>query len=245
MEPHEVKHYTHESDSFRTKVFGIQDGLIGVGSIILGTAGFTRDPILIAAAGLIATAAQTLSMGVGEYISTRVRMQIIRNELRKEEFEIENFPQKERDELIEMYVDKGLTRAEAEQMADKLMKDRNVVLKEMMANELKVSPEEFEDPVRLGLLMAGYLFLGGVLPLLPFVLWTFLPLGYALSVSLSVSIILVTLAGFGVAASKYTGLPRWRMAVEQVATGGGALMASFLIGYALGSFVHLPPQLLQ
>ncbi|BBD73067.1 membrane protein [Sulfodiicoccus acidiphilus] len=245
MEAHEIKHYTHESDSFRTKVFGIQDGLIGVGSIILGTAGLTRDPLLIVAAGLIATAAQTLSMGVGEFISTRVRKQIIDNELRKEEFEIENFPEKEREELVEMYVDKGLSREEAVDMASKLMRDRKVVLREMMLNELKVTPEEFEEPAKLGLLMAGYLFLGGVLPLLPFLLWLVVPVGYLVAVSSSAAAIMVTLAGFGAAASKYTGLPGWRMALEQVATGGSALLASFIVGYGLGRVLHLPPQLLQ
>ena len=149
-----VKHYTHEADVFRTRVFGIQDGLIGVGSIALGSAGFSHEPLLVIVAGLIATIAQAFSMGIGEYISTRVRMQILQNEIRKEMYELENFPEREREELKNFYLSKGISRELAEEIANVLMRDKQVALQEMLTHELRFFPDEFENPVRLGLIMA-------------------------------------------------------------------------------------------
>jgi len=61
----ELTHRINEADLFRTKVFGIQDGLIGVGAIVLGAAGFSHQSLAVLVAGLIATIAQAFSMGVG------------------------------------------------------------------------------------------------------------------------------------------------------------------------------------
>jgi len=228
-----VEHYTHEADVFRTRVFGIQDGLIGVGSIALGSAGFSHDPVLVIVAGLIATIAQAFSMGVGEYISTRVRAQIFQNEIRKEMYELENFPEKEREELKSFYLSKGVSEELAEEIADTLMKNKEVALNEMLTHELKFFPEEFESPLRLGLIMASYLVFGGLIPLAPFIIGHFLSVPFVWQVILSIALIEATLAAFGIMATKYTGLSKARGALEQVATGTIALVGSYFGGMLL------------
>lgn len=177
----EVQHRTEEADVFRTKVFGVQDGLIGVGSIALGAAGFSHNSLLVLITGLIATIAQAFSMGVGEYISTRVRMQVFGNEIKKENYEIENYPEKEKDELISFYQEKGFSREESERIAEILMKNKDVVLHEMLIHELKIFPEEFERPAKLGLIMAFYLVVGGLIPLIPFGVDVALKIGFDLA----------------------------------------------------------------
>jgi len=236
-----VIHYTHEADTFRTKVFGIQDGLIGVGAIALGAAGYSEDPLLVLVTGLIATIAQAFSMGIGEYISTRVRKQIIENEIKKERYEIEKYPEKEREELKQFYLSKGLPEEEAEEISRRLMKNKEVVLHEMMIHELRLFPEEFESPVKLGFIMAFYLIIGGIIPLIPFIVSLFVKIPFISAVISSIVLVLITLGIFGAMTTKYTGLSKWRGAFEQIGTGLLALVGSYIGGMILGHFfpVHV------
>ena len=234
-----VVHYTGEADTFRTRVFGIQDGLIGVGSIALGAAGYSQDPLLVLVTGLIASIGQAFSMGIGEYISTRVRQQIIENEIRKESYEIEHYPEKEREELKQFYLEKGLPEEEAEEIARRLMKNKNVVLHEMLIHELKLFPEEFENPVKLGLLMSLYLVIGSIIPLSPFIISLFIKIPFIYAVISSVILITATLGVFGAMASKYTGLSKARGAFEQIATGMLAMIGSYVGGLILAHFIPI------
>ncbi|QIW25104.1 hypothetical protein EWF20_13805 [Sulfolobus sp. S-194] len=234
-----VLHYTHEADVFRTRVFGIQDGLIGVGAIALGAAGYSQDPLLVLVTGLIATIAQAFSMGIGEYISTRVRNQIIENEIRKERYEIEKYPEKEKEELKQFYLSKGLPEKEAEEIAERLMKNKDVVLHEMMIHELKLFPEEFEKPVKLGFIMALYLIIGGLIPLIPFILSLFIKIPFVFSIVSSIILVLLTLGVFGSMTSKYTGLNKLRGAFEQIGTGLLALIGSYIGGVIIGYFLPI------
>ncbi|AGE70253.1 VIT1/CCC1 transporter family protein [Sulfolobus acidocaldarius] len=238
-----IVHNTHEADIFRTKVFGIQDGLIGVGALISGASGYSHDPLIVLVTGLLATIAQAFSMGVGEYISTRVRSQIIENEIKKEKFEIENYPEKEKEELKSFYMQKGLTESEAEKIANKIMTNKYVVLQEMLIHELKMTPEEFESPVKLGFLMSFYLIVGGIIPLIPFILGMFFSIPFLYLVVSSMAVILVTLAIFGVLSTKYTGLSKSRGAFEQIGTGLIALIGSYFAGMIISYFIPLPQHL--
>ncbi|BFI76148.1 VIT1/CCC1 transporter family protein [Sulfurisphaera ohwakuensis] len=234
-----VLHYTHEADVFRTRVFGIQDGLIGVGAIALGAAGYSQDPLLVLVTGLIATIAQAFSMGIGEYISTRVRNQIIENEIQKERYEIEKYPEKEKEELKQFYLSKGLPEKEAEEIAERLMKNKDIVLHEMMIHELKLFPEEFEKPVKLGFIMALYLIIGGLIPLVPFILSLFVKIPFMFSIISSILLVLLTLGVFGSMTSKYTGLSKFRGAFEQIGTGLLALVGSYIGGAIIGYFLPI------
>ncbi|BAB67432.1 VIT1/CCC1 transporter family protein [Sulfurisphaera tokodaii] len=234
-----VLHYTHEADVFRTRVFGIQDGLIGVGAIALGAAGYSQDPLLVLVTGLIATIAQAFSMGIGEYISTRVRNQIIENEIQKERYEIEKYPEKEKEELKQFYLSKGLPEKEAEEIAERLMKNKDIVLHEMMIHELKLFPEEFEKPLKLGFIMALYLIIGGLIPLVPFILSLFVKIPFMFSIISSILLVLLTLGVFGSMTSKYTGLSKFRGAFEQIGTGLLALVGSYIGGAIIGYFLPI------
>jgi VIT1/CCC1 family predicted Fe2+/Mn2+ transporter len=239
-----VIHYTHEADTFRTRIFGIQDGLIGIGAITLGVAGYSQDPLIVLITGLIATIGQAFSMGIGEYISTRVRAQIIQNEIKKEEYELEHYPEKEKEELKQFYLEKGLPEEEAEEIAKRIMKNKIIALNEMLIHELKIFPEEFENPVKLGFIMSLYLIIGGIVPLLPFIIDIYVHYPFLFAVISSIAIIIAGLGLFGVMATKYTGLTKYRGAFEQIATGSLALIGSYISGLLLAHFIpvsSLPP----
>ncbi|MEM3349637.1 MAG: VIT1/CCC1 transporter family protein [Saccharolobus sp.] len=236
----EYTHYIHEADVFRTKVFGIQDGLIGVGSIVLGAAGFSHDALLVLITGLIATIGQAFSMGIGEYISTRVRMQIIENEIRKERYQIEKYPEREKEELIEFYTKKGFSKEISEKIAEYLLKNKDVVLEEMLMHELKIFPEEFERPIKLGLLMSTYLIIGGMIPLIPFIISVNVKqFQFDYAVVTALLLVIITLGIFGYLGTKYTGLPKMRGIFEQIGTGLIAFIGSYFAGMIIAHFVPI------
>jgi VIT1/CCC1 family predicted Fe2+/Mn2+ transporter len=232
-------HYTSEADKFRTIVFGIQDGLITVASIVMGAAGFSSGDLkVVLISALIALFGSAISMAVGEFISTRVRMQIYDNEVNKERREIRNNPERELQELKTFYVNKGFSEEEARRIAEALFRNEEVVLNEMLTHELKIFPEEFESPAKLGLIMFVYMLVGGFIPTAPIVF------GYLLNYNsvqvlsyVSIALTLATLALFGVLSTKYTGLKPWRGAFEQVGTGAVALGISYAVGVTLSYII--------
>ncbi|MCY0882640.1 MAG: VIT1/CCC1 transporter family protein, partial [Acidianus infernus] len=151
--------------------------------------------------------------------------------------------EKEREELIGFYIKKGLSREESEKIADIFMKDKETVLREMMLNELKITPEEFESPVKLGFLMSLYLIIGGLLPLIPFIISLFVRIPFYASLLSSMGIMLASLGIFGSMATKYTGLSKPRGALEQIGTGLIALIGSYVAGLLLAHFITIPPGL--
>ena len=113
----------HRSDRIgwlRAAVLGANDGLISTGSLVVGVASAdsSRTAVLLAAvAGLVSGA---LSMAAGEYVSVSSQADTERADLAKERRELATTPDAERDELVGIYVARGLSRDVAVQVADQL-----------------------------------------------------------------------------------------------------------------------------
>ena len=68
--------------------------------------------------------ADALSMGVGEYLSSRSYHNFVRQELRRETWELENYPEGEVAEMVDLYVAKGMLRDDAEEVKGDRVKER-------------------------------------------------------------------------------------------------------------------------
>jgi VIT1/CCC1 family predicted Fe2+/Mn2+ transporter len=105
----------------RAAVLGANDGLISTSSLIVGVASAepSRTAVLLAAvAGLVAGA---LSMAAGEYVSVSSQADTERADLALESGELATAPEAERAELAGIYMDRGVRRDLAVQVADQLM----------------------------------------------------------------------------------------------------------------------------
>jgi len=105
----------------RAAVLGANDGLISTSSLIVGVASAepSRTAVLLAAvAGLVAGA---LSMAAGEYVSVSSQADTERADLAQERGELATAPEAERTELAGIYMDRGVRRDLAVQVADQLM----------------------------------------------------------------------------------------------------------------------------
>lgn len=105
----------------RAAVLGANDGIVSTASLILGVAAAqaTHQGILVAGvAGLVAGA---MSMATGEYVSVQSQADTEAAALAKERAELSENPKGEHHELANLYVERGLEPALADQVATSLM----------------------------------------------------------------------------------------------------------------------------
>ena len=117
---HREVHRSERIGWLRAVVLGANDGLISTSSLVVGVASADPSPaaiLLAAVAGLVAGA---LSMAAGEYVSVSSQADTEQADLARERGELALAPAAERAELARIYMDRGLSRTLAIQVADEL-----------------------------------------------------------------------------------------------------------------------------
>lgn len=57
--------------------------------------------------------ADALSMGVGEFLSSKAHNEWVLDERRREKWELENYPEGEVEEMVDIYVERGMEEGDA------------------------------------------------------------------------------------------------------------------------------------
>jgi vacuolar iron transporter family protein len=147
----------------RAAVLGANDGILSTASLVLGvaTSHASHSNIVIAgAAGLVAGA---MSMAAGEYVSVHSQADTERAELQLERTELKTDNRGEHKELAEIYVERGLDRHLAKQVADQLM--AHDALEAHARDELGITTTNAPRPIQAALASAASFAVGAALPL--------------------------------------------------------------------------------
>ena len=119
-----VHHKAHKAGWLRAAVLGSNDGLVATASLMIGVAAATSkansNQSFLITAGLAGIIAGAMSMAVGEYISVSSQTDI---ENADRQMEIEHLamdPEGELEELTQIYMERGLDRELAAQVAKKM-----------------------------------------------------------------------------------------------------------------------------
>jgi VIT1/CCC1 family predicted Fe2+/Mn2+ transporter len=148
----------------------------------------------------------------------------------REENELATIPDKEREELIGIYELRGLDRALAEQVADKLT--AQYALATHLRDELGMAAHTAARPVQAALASAAAFTIGASLPL------AMVPLSPAAYLSWTVSITaLLFLAVLGAVGAKAGGAPIGRAVLRVTFWGAIAMAATAAIGALSGTTV--------
>jgi VIT1/CCC1 family predicted Fe2+/Mn2+ transporter len=144
-------------------VLGANDGIISTASLILGVAAAaaTKSDILLAGvAGLVAGA---MSMAAGEYVSVSSQSDTEQADLARERRELSEDPEVEKEELAQIYVNRGVEPELARQVALQLMaKD---ALGAHARDELGISEITTARPIQAALTSAATFSVGAAAPL--------------------------------------------------------------------------------
>ncbi len=165
---HSEHHFIHRSGWLRAAVLGANDGIISVTSLIMGMAasGATAHTLLITCiAGLISGAT---SMAAGEYISVKSQEDIEKADLKFEAQELKTHPQRELDELTQIYVARGLESDLARQVATQLT--HHDALGAHARDEIGIHENTAANPIQAALASAGSFSFGALFPMLAILL---------------------------------------------------------------------------
>ena len=106
---HSIHHNESHVSSFNLPdiILGGQDGIVNVLGVILGVAAATVSSKIIIVAGLAATFAESISMAAVAYTSKLAEADYYQSELEREEWEIKNVPEGEKEEIKALYENYG------------------------------------------------------------------------------------------------------------------------------------------
>jgi VIT1/CCC1 family predicted Fe2+/Mn2+ transporter len=222
--PHAIDHRHSDVSGgwLRAATFGAMDGLVSNTALIAGVAAAAsaHTVVISGVAGLLAG---SFSMALGEYTSVTTANEQIESEVRVERRSFLRHPQAEKDELVEMLMEMGMTRETAAKATDEVHRDENRALNFHLVQELGVDPREKPSPWVAAASSFIMFAIGAIVPLLPYLL------GFeSLWAGLACGGVGLLIAG-GVAA-RFTRRPIWITAVRQLALGAVAIAATYLVG---------------
>jgi VIT1/CCC1 family predicted Fe2+/Mn2+ transporter len=229
-EESEARHRGVQSGAnLRAAVFGVNDGLISNCSLILGVAGASSGSTVIVLSGVAGLLAGAFSMAAGEYVSMRSQREMFEYQIGLERKELAQYPDEEAEELALIYAARGLPRAEAVELADRLIADPESALDTLAREELGLNPDELGSP--WGAAFASFVSFaaGALVPLLPFLV---LLRGAALPISIGMTG--VALFGVGAIISLFTGRSAVRDGLRMLAIGAAAGALTYGFGSMLG-----------
>ncbi|MFA6304584.1 MAG: VIT1/CCC1 transporter family protein [Patescibacteria group bacterium] len=232
---HYQKFIHHQKSSIITSIkeviFGLEDGMVSTLGAISGIAAGTHNQATVILSGLVIIAVESISMGVGIFLSDSSAKDIDDRKIKEEEFEIDNFLEQEKEELKGFYEQDGWPEALAGQMSIVASQNKKLLLKEMATRELKIFNEPSQS-LKKGLIMFASYVVGGLIPLLPYF---FLPLPHA--TYLSVSLTLLGLFSLGLGVAKFSFNFWLKSALKMLILGGLALGVGLLMSQISLKFI--------
>lgn len=148
----------------RAAVLGANDGIVSTASLIVGVAAAHGSHASILTAGLASLVAGAMSMAAGEYVSVSSQADMEKAETAVEAKELAEDEPGERKELANIYVQRGLTKELARQVAEQLM--AHDALDAHLRDELGISETSKARPLQAAGASATSYAAGAILPLL-------------------------------------------------------------------------------
>jgi len=226
------QHQQERGRYIKSTVYGGLDGIVTTFAVVSGVAGAALSPGILLILGFANLIADGLSMAIGDFLSTKAENEYGKAERKREAWEVDHYPEGEKKELVELYMEKGLSEEEAEQVVDIVSRHREAWIDIMMVEELGIL-ESDESP--LANAVATFLAFGvfGFVPLVAHVSALFIP-GLEPYAFATASVLTgCTLFALGALKVYVTGRNWFRSGIEMLLVGGGAALAAYLVGYLL------------
>jgi VIT1/CCC1 family predicted Fe2+/Mn2+ transporter len=229
LTPHIEKHFTATA-TVRDIVIGMSDGLTVPFALAAGLSGAVASSSLVVTAGLAEIAAGSIAMGLGGYLAAKTDIEHYATERTRELRETEHIPEKEAEEVAEIFRGYGLQDEQIAPLVSSLQKNPTQWVDFMMRFELGL---DVPDPARARMsawtIALSYV-VGGLIPLVPYILFD----DILKALWASVAATPVALFAFGYVKSGFTGISPWRGGGQTVLVGGLAAAAAFAIARLIG-----------
>jgi predicted membrane protein (TIGR00267 family) len=211
----------------RDVVFGANDGLVSILALVAGVAGGITNNKIILLAGIAGTIAGAISMALGAYISTKSHREYVQSEIKRERWEIDNVPEKEKKELYDFYSKKGFKGKDLDRVVEVISSNKEIMLDVMIRDELGLDTEP-NNPLIAGILAGIAFLIGSLPPIIPFLFET--------SNALLIAIIgsLIGLFILGALKTIITKKNPLMLGLESIIVGGVAMAITYYVGTLFG-----------
>lgn len=223
--PHVERHFT-ATEIVRDLVIGMSDGLTVPFALAAGLSGAITVTRIIVTAGLAEIAAGSIAMGLGGYLAARSDAEHYDSERRREQREMIDKPEAEKQEAREVLETYGLTPEESRPVAEALSRRPEAWVDFKMRFELGLEEPERQRAVTSALTIAGAYVAGGFIPLAPYLFFSVAQRVLVVSVCVTLGALLLL---FGYVKGRFTGTTPVKSALQTTLIGGLAAAAAFVI----------------
>lgn len=210
-------------------VYGANDGIITTFAIVTGAVGAGFSTTVIIVLGIANLLADGFSMAASNFLGTRSENDLFKKEKDRELYEVENMPEKEKEEIMEVFQHHNFSKEDSKKLVDLVSRNKEFWIDFMMRYELGMNvPDEGSEWKASSLTFLSFV-IAGSLPLLPFFF-----LGGSESTFLY-SVIATALALFAVGAARnlVTSVNWLVSGLEMLLVGGVAASVSYGVGYLI------------
>lgn len=216
----------------RDFVFGGIDGVVTTFAIVAGVEGAKLPAGVALALGCANLLADGFSMAASNFLGTKAETTELARVRDLEHRHVEHVPEGEREEIRQIYAQKGFEGDLLERVVDVLTRDRTRWVETMLVEEhgLRLSPP---SPSRAALVtFIAFVVCGGIplLPLMPLLWGPPTPLDTIFWWSCGCAALVFAAVGWF--KGKILGASRWRSALETLALGGFAAWLAYAVGAA-------------
>ena len=213
------------TNSLRDVILGGQDGLVNMLGIVLGVIAAGGSTHVLIVTGVAAAITESISMGAVAYTSFGSDRDFYLAARAREQNEISDKPEEEREEIRQIYAAKGFKGQLLEDVVDTITSNRETWVSTMMDEELHLQPVREQSLVRSAFVVTAATLIGHLIPIVPFMVAARTP-----AVLGAIALSAVTLFAVGVYSAR-TLIGDWRKSgLQMVAIGLGAAALGFLIG---------------
>lgn len=216
-------------------VYGGIDGSVTTFAVVAGAVGAGLDSSVIIILGFANLFADGFAMSIGAYLSSKTDVDNYEKHKAIEYWEVENIPEKETEEIREIYAAKGFKGQLLEDVVTTITADKDIWVDVMMKEELEMM-EVSKSPFKIGLITFISFLILGFIPLLVYVLDMIIDIkGELLFWSTSLTFFSFALIGYlkGVVNQKN----RFTSVVSTVLMGTAAALVAYYVGDFLESVI--------
>ncbi len=220
--PHIEKHFTG-SEVIRDIVIGMSDGLTVPFALAAGLSGIASSTAIVITGGLAEIAAGAISMGLGGYLAARSDAEHYASERETERREVEMIPDKEVEEVEDVFLSYGLEKEHSALIAKALSKRPEAWIDFMMRFELGLEKPAPKRALKSAITIALSYIASGMIPLSPYMLISNTSSALLFSIIFTLAALLV----FGYVKARFTGGHPVRSALQTALIGSLAAAAAF------------------
>lgn len=220
-------------------VYGATDGAVTTFAIVAGVVGASLSPSIVLILGFANLLADGFSMAVGNYLATKTQREYIEKARKREEWEIDNLVEQEKQEIRDIYAKKGFRDELLDEIVRVITSRRKVWVDTMMKEELGLI-EDSKRPRDTAITTFAAFNAIGLIPLLPFVAMFMVGSSTVSSVDAFTYSMIFTGAAFfliGAVKGRVVQKPLLRSGMNTLLVGGIAAAVAYAVGYLLNLVV--------